>query len=129
MEELFRIDNAHYQCGCCPDLRSSNTSSTGGGLLGLRVLTEQQKGSHRSSITQHGKTGPHDYSAGGERIRLAPLFYSESVKNEVDEEEGDFFEEVEPSTLHKYSAGMKESKFSYIQEDEPLIPSFNLNIS
>lgn len=45
-----------------------------------------------------------------------------------DEADGEDFEEIVPSSLHKYSAEMRGSKFNYITEDEPLIPSFDLNI-
>lgn len=35
---------------------------------------------------------------------------------------------VEPSTLHKYSNDMRETKFSYFDEDDiVVVPSFNIN--
>ncbi len=37
-------------------------------------------------------------------------------------------DEIIPSSLHKYSAEMRGSHFSFMREDEPLVPSFNLNV-
>jgi hypothetical protein len=37
--------------------------------------------------------------------------------------------EIVPSALHKYSARMHGSHFSYFSQDEPLVvPSFNLDL-
>jgi hypothetical protein len=43
-----------------------------------------------------------------------------------DSEDGE--DSLDASSLHRYSAGMRESEFSYLYEDEPLVASFNLNI-
>lgn len=52
-----------------------------------------------------------------------------SIAPSSDGFEDDDFDNIVPSALHKYSARMHGSQFSYFSEEEPLVrPSFDLNV-
>lgn len=94
----------------------------------MRTLSDQQRGHphqlHHRSAT---KTSPAEFG----NYSTFQQHYMDSINNAgqaMDYPYTDSDDEIIPSSLHKYSAEMRGSHFSFIQEDEPLIPSFNLNV-
>jgi hypothetical protein len=140
MEELFGVDPAAMQCGCCPDVR-------GAGLLGMRRLADIQQqrhlqtmkslpsGAHSSGTVANNHTPSNatgcltttDTNVHHHSFIPGPLSgASGSYCSSLGGESQQLFE---PSSLHKYSTDLRENKFSYYQEsDELLVPSFNLNL-
>lgn len=116
-------------------------------MVGLRVLSEQQKGNHRSASKSNaahlhlthcesGSLRPSTWNsttAGGSILRTFGYGSTERASvhggNYQVEVEGTDYEEEDlvPSALHKYSAEMRDSKFCYIDENEAVVPHFNLN--
>jgi hypothetical protein len=98
MEELFDVGQQDACCGCCPCPPLAADKGAGGTisnvLLGFRTLAHVGRGSgtHKS-----GK------EAGAGKEPESDIIY-------------------DPSNLHKYSSDLRETKFSYFQdEDEPLV--------
>jgi len=108
MEELFDLGGGGNSssagcCGCCPEVKA--------GLMGLRVV---------------GQAGPGGRGTGG----VGSARQGAPGKDGTDAGAAQAAERFEPSTLHKYSGGMRETKFEYFTEEEaPLVPSFGSFIS
>jgi len=99
LEDMEELFRVDPDAYCCGCLPELKS-----GLLGLRVLQEGQKSMNKFLNTNAVGYGP--FSADS----ASPL---------------NVF--VEPSTLHKYSNYMRETKFQYLEDkDETIAPSFNL---
>eukprot|EP01038_Epipyxis_sp_PR26KG_P015490 gene15490-20905_t len=113
MEELFRIDQNNYCCGCCPSLfqSSTNTNIPNNNIvfLGHRSISVLERSAAKIS-TLIGRTHNNN-----------------TQQNNLNNRERSPSIDIEPNSLHKYSNYMRETQFNYFQEeDEPLVPSFSL---
>lgn len=106
MEELFSVEDAYF-CGCFPDVRAN-------GILGRRTIaTVGQK-----SLAMGAKKAN---SYGSDGIALTAAGASQDSDETL----------FEPTSLHKYSTDLRETKFNYIQdidEDDVLVPSYDFNL-
>lgn len=119
--------------------------------LGLRTVSEARSGSRLvTNSSNTNSSGNNSTDVGNRRTQsayyqnaYAPLSYSldsqsdsggivqhsNSTNRDSNIHYTDEEEELIPSALHKYSAEMRDSQFSYFTDDEPsLVPSFNLRV-
>lgn len=91
-------------------------------------MSDQQRGHpHQQHHRSASKTSPAEFG----NYSTFQQHYMDSINNAgqaMDYPYTDNDDEIIPSSLHKYSAEMRGSHFSFIREDEPLVPSFNLNV-
>lgn len=107
MEELFSVEESYF-CGCFPDVRAN-------GILGQRTIAS---GGQKSLAMGSKKTN--GYGSDGTAMT--------SSGGAAEETEETLFE---PTSLHKYSTDLRETKFNYFQdgdEDDILVPSYDLSL-
>lgn len=121
MEDLFKVEGAHPCLLCLPDL-CCLSSSTGGGMLGLRSPSDSRPSSLRiDSSRPNSLRLPSINSTNLQETpgQLSQLMIS-SYQHEDSLIEDD---EMELSTLHKYSANMRDMPFDYIHDDRVVFKS------
>jgi hypothetical protein len=96
MEEVFKVDNLSYICGCFPTYRYPVYSSS---LISGSAATNNY--SSMGSTTPYSMFEPHHADSNGEIITT------------IDDPDTTLYE---PRSLHKYSRDMKEGMFSYYQK-------------
>jgi hypothetical protein len=97
MEEVFKVDNLSYICGCIPTYRYPVYSSS---LISGSAATNNY--SSMGSTVPYSMFEPHHADSNGEIITT------------IDDDADTIV--YEPRSLHKYSRDMKEGTFSYYQE-------------
>lgn len=122
MEDLFKVEGAHPCLLCLPDL-CCLSSSTGGGMLGLRSPSDSRPSSLRIDSSRPNSLRLPSINSinlqetpGGQLSQLMISSYQHEDSLIEDDE-------MELSTLHKYSANMRDMPFDYIHDDRVVFKS------
>lgn len=117
MEDLFKVEGAHPCLLCLPDL-CCLSSSTGSGMLGLRSPIDSRPSSLRiDSSRPNSLRLPSINSINLQETTTLSGGVSQLISSYQHEDSLIEDDEMELSTLHKYSAHMRDMPFDYLQDD------------